>query len=223
VPHSLFKYFTERKWADAFIGGAVLFRSLAYFRDCEDQNVRSDRNEGIAIFRPTDGLLIHNQTQGTTFRWPDTAFESEANEKEIFVFCASRTLSDELSRRFEAAVCVEIKNISSFCARIQRRLPAAAKFYSGPVEYYDQGEGPGARWALPDRIARSKSPSYQWQDEYRFVFSLTDALNFENAAYRLVKGSNPKHGDQKSAEHPQHLVKVRTLRDICQLHAPRVK
>jgi len=31
--HSLYKYFIERKWAEAFLDGEVLFRSLAHFRD----------------------------------------------------------------------------------------------------------------------------------------------------------------------------------------------
>lgn len=89
--HSLYKYFTERKWAEAFLDGAVLFRSLAYFHDYEDQNVRSDRNEGTAIYRPQDGLVIHNQTQEKTFRWADSAFEATANQEEILAYCASRT------------------------------------------------------------------------------------------------------------------------------------
>jgi len=31
------KYFTERGWIEAFLAGEVLFRSLAYFRDYEDE------------------------------------------------------------------------------------------------------------------------------------------------------------------------------------------
>src|SRR5882762_3730947 len=105
---SLYKYFTERKWADAFLQGEVLFRSLAYFRDYEDECVRKDKKEGTAVFRPSDGLIINDQTQGRTFTLPGFAFESTANQEEILVFCASRSLTDELRRRFEAVVCVEI-------------------------------------------------------------------------------------------------------------------
>jgi hypothetical protein len=85
----LYKYFSERKWADAFLDGAVLFRSLSYFRDLEDKNVREDENEGVSIFRPEGGLVVHNQTQGTTFTLPDHALETVVKQSEIFVFCAS--------------------------------------------------------------------------------------------------------------------------------------
>jgi hypothetical protein len=65
--HSLYKYFSDLKWANAFLDGEILFRSLSYFRDYEDQNIRGDQKEGIAVFRPQTGLIVTNQTQGTTF------------------------------------------------------------------------------------------------------------------------------------------------------------
>jgi hypothetical protein len=34
--HSLYKYYSTRKWADAFLDGRLRFNSLAYFRDFED-------------------------------------------------------------------------------------------------------------------------------------------------------------------------------------------
>jgi hypothetical protein len=37
---NLYKYFTELRWAEAFLDGEILFRSLAHFRDYEDENVR---------------------------------------------------------------------------------------------------------------------------------------------------------------------------------------
>src|SRR5260221_9278887 len=48
----------ERRWADEFLDGNFLFRSLSYFRDYEDKNVREDQNEGNAIFRPEGGLIV---------------------------------------------------------------------------------------------------------------------------------------------------------------------
>jgi len=41
----LYKYFSERKWAEAFLDGSMLFRSLSYFRDLEDKNVRETRRK----------------------------------------------------------------------------------------------------------------------------------------------------------------------------------
>lgn len=213
---SLYKYFTKRKWADAFLDGEVLFHSLAYFRDYEDENVRKDRNEGTAVFRPADGLIVNNQTQGKTFHLPGYAFESTANQEEIFVFCTSRSHSDELRKRFEAIAYVEISKISTFCERIRKALPTTATFRAGRVEYYDQAEGANPRWALPDLIATSKLKSYEWQDEFRLVFCFTDALGFEKGALRLVKGDIREA--PKPAEHHEYLVKAPSLRDICRLH-----
>jgi hypothetical protein len=214
--HRLYKYFTERKWADAFLDGEMLFRSLAYFRDYEDENVRGDRNEGNAIFRPSGGLIINNQTQRTTFTLPEFAFESKANQEEILVFCVSRSLTDELRDRFEAVACVEILRVPTLCERLWRSLPPNATRYARRVEYYDEGDGAGTRWALPDQIATSKFKGYKWQNEFRFVFSLTDALGFEKGTSRLVRGETLE--PPKPAEHHEHLVKTGSLRGICHLH-----
>jgi hypothetical protein len=51
---------------------------LAYFRDYEDENVRKDKHEGTAVFRPADGLVVNNHTQRTTFTLAGYAFESTA-------------------------------------------------------------------------------------------------------------------------------------------------
>ena len=71
--HRLYKYFSDRKWANAFLDGEILFRSLSYFRDYEDKNVRGDEKEGTAVYRPKEGLVITNHTQGTTFTLSDHA------------------------------------------------------------------------------------------------------------------------------------------------------
>jgi len=214
--HSLYKYFTNRKWADAFLDGEVFFNSLAYFRDYEDGNVREDKNEGNSVYRPEEGLLITNHTQGKTFTMPGFAFESTANQEEVLVFCVSRSLTDDLRKRFNAVACVEIFKIKTLCARIERALPPRAAFRADRVDYYDLNEPPNPRWALPDQIAMSKFKSYAWQNEFRFVFCLTDALGFEKAALRLVKGDAREA--PKPAEHHSHLLRARSLRDICRLH-----
>ena len=125
---SLYKYFSEHRWADAFLRGEVHFRSLSYFRDSEDGNVREDQNEGTAIFRPAEGLVINNLTQRTTTTLLGHAMESSVNQEEIFVFCVSRSLTDELRKRFKAVACVEIVDIPKFCERIEAALPLTATF-----------------------------------------------------------------------------------------------
>jgi len=221
---SLYKYFSERKWAESFLRGEVLFRSLSYFRDYEDKNVREDQNEGTAIFRPEGGLVVNNLTQGTTFTIPGHALESSANREEIFVFCISRSLTDELRERFKAVVCVEILTVGTFCDRIEAALPRAATFPGRPdhtrighrVEYYQETEAGNPRWSLPDRIATSKLDSYAWQDEFRLVFSVTDALGFGKVAARVTPSSD--RTPPNPSEHHCYPVTAGSLRDICRLH-----
>jgi hypothetical protein len=198
------------------MAGQVLFRSLSYFRDYEDQEVRGDRNEGVSIFRPEGGLIINNLTQGKTVVLPNHTFESTANQDEIFVFCASRSLNDELRERFKAMVCVEILNIKAFCERVKGALPAAANFWGQEVEYYDHAEGGNPRWALPEKIAVSKLRSYAWQREYRLVFCLTNAMDFENVKLQLITDNFREIS--KRAEYPKYAVCVNTLSDISRLH-----
>jgi hypothetical protein len=222
---SLYKYYSERKWAEEFLDGKLLFRSLAYFRDYEDKSVREDQNEGAALFRPEGGLIVNNLTQGKRFILADHAFVSGAKQEEIFVFCTSRSDTDELRQRFKAVACVEILNIGTFCSRIEGALPPAARFpgragrparIGRRVEYYRETEGGKPRWALPDVIATSKLDSYAWQDEFRLVFSLTDALEFENVNTPLVHRKNAREAPKPGEHHSCH-VKAQSLRDICRL------
>jgi hypothetical protein len=224
--HSLFKYYNERRWADEFLDGKLLFRSLSYFRDVEDKNVREDQNEGNAVFRPEGGLVINNETRGTTLTLPGYAFESRVKQNEIFVFCMSRSLTDELRKRFGAVVCIEIMEVGVFCSRIEAAMPPAARFppqagrrparIGRRVEYYREAENGNPRWALPDRIATSKLDSYAWKNEFRLVFSLTDALEFEKVDTRVVHQSNPRE-PPKPDEHYSYLVNAQSLCDICRV------
>ena len=221
----LYKYFSERKWAEAFLDGSMLFRSLSHFRDLEDKNVREDEKEGVSIFRPKDGLIMHNETQGTTLTLPDHGLETVVKQDEIFVFCVSRSLTDELRESFNAVTCVEISNIGAFCDRVTAALPSSAKFPGPPgrqrigqrVEYYCESGDCNPRWALPDVIATSKRETYAWQDEFRLVFSLSDALDFEKIIGRIVPPGSPRP-PQKPDEHHSYGVTTQSLRDICRIH-----
>jgi hypothetical protein len=221
----LYRYFTEEKWADAFLDGSLRFRSLAYYRDFEDAEVRGDQNEGIAIMRPVAGLEVTNQTQHTKFIMPDSAFESVANAGEIFVYCLSKSDTEDQREKFRAVACVEIFNTKAFCRRVQAALPRRATFPGRPghqkigqhVEYYKVTAGVTPRWALPDLIAASKLHSYGWQDEFRLVFSLTDALAFEKVSVRVVQG--PSRRIANPADHHFYDLQLATsLRDIAVFH-----
>lgn len=224
---SLFKYYAERKWAEAFLDGRFRFWSLAYFRDLEDHGVRGDANEGTGIFHPDGGLRVMNETQGRAFTLPSRAFTSTARCDEIFVFCMSREFSATLWDEFSAVMCVEITNIPAFCRRVASLLPANARFpghprrerIGQPVVYYDASDAPDTRWALPDRIALSKLNEFARQREFRLVFSTTGALDFQNVALRLQLADSPPAAP--TSEHKSHDIDVGSLRDICQVHEIR--
>jgi|HubBroStandDraft_6_1064221.scaffolds.fasta_scaffold710729_1 hypothetical protein len=211
----LFKYFSDLKHAEQFLDGGMLFRSLAYFRDIEDE-ARGDEYEGTSKFLPDGGLIVSNQTQGTTFTLsPSMAFESSVNAREIFVYCVSQVLSADIAKEFNAVACVEVRRVAVFCDRIRRVLPATATFGARPVDYYPQTQGGSPRWALPEHIATSKLSRWSSQSEYRFIFSETDALGFEKVETRLVdRRTRPV---PRPEEHVPRFLEVGSLRDICTL------
>lgn len=219
----LYKYFSEERWADAFLKGEMLFRSLSYFRDYEDMNVREDQYEGTTVFQPPNGLIMNIEGQTEACLLPRYAFRSTTKQDEIFVFCLSRSLSEDLWQRFNAVTCVEISNVPTFCQRIEAALPTTAKFptlsnrsrIGHRVQYYETADPPRSRWALPDMIAISKQKGYAWQDEFRLVFSLTDALEFENINPCITNSVEREPPKPAAAEHYCHTITVGDLSDIC--------
>lgn len=226
-PRRLYKYFSNMEHAESFCNGSLLFRSLAYFRDYEDNNIREDKNEGASAYRPNDGLLVTNQTRGTQFILKGHSFVSTVKHEEIFVFCLSGVFESSLFKTFDAMACVEVLDIGAFCARIEASLPPKASLPETQtsrrrrighwVEYYDEAENCTPRWALPERIATSKLRSYAWQREFRLLFSTTDAFEFEKVALGLVPDG---HREVINTEQHHHCVlKAGSLRDICRLYS----
>lgn len=219
----LFKYFSSEKWSRAFLEGELLFRPLSYFRDYEDGGVRADQFEGVSIFRPSDGLTLRRQSDGRAISLPEHSFVSSVKQGEIFVYCLSRSLTPAIWDRFQAVACVEIHNVQEFCSRVVAALPAKVQFPGPPhrkrlgnrVVYYKHSESCSPRWALPDLIASSKHASYSWQDEFRLIFSETDALSFENVKLTIARDPAEIQGGQLN--HLKRPVHTGTLADICKL------
>ncbi|KQU95204.1 hypothetical protein [Devosia sp. Root105] len=218
----LYRYFTELRYAEAFIKGSLLFRSLSYYRDYEDDEVRADQSEGRATFKPHGGLEITNHTQRTKFTLAGSSFAASVKQDEILVHCMSTALTDEMRRRFGATACVEVHDVAAFCRRLEAALPDAVfPVTSGRprighhVEYYREDIPLQARWALPGRIANSKPESYRWQKEFRLVFSETKALDFMNIKNEIVIGTPTKA--QRPPFYPEKIVEAGSLDDICRL------
>jgi hypothetical protein len=220
---SLFKYFDNARWAEAFLNGELRFSSLAAFWRIEDGGVRGDPEEGRTIYRPRSGLTITNKTQGWTRTLPLTLASAVRRADEVFVFCLSQSFNPELWREFNATTCVEVLDIPAFCSRIEAAMPPGATFPGKPghtrighkVEYVRAADTLGTRWALPDKIATAKAIRYARQREFRLVFSLTNALDFEEVDLNLVQNgaSLALPAQNKEIAHVQ--IAAGSLRDIC--------
>ena len=82
--------------------------------------------------------------------------------------------------------------------------------------YYKESDNCNPRWALPDVIATSKLDKYSWQDEFRLVFSITDALNFQKCTFQI--SPDAQRQPENSAEHVKRKFHVGKLHDLCQIH-----
>ena len=164
---------------------------------------------------------MHNQTQGYTRVIPAGAFRANAKSNEIFILCASNSMKDELRVRFEAECCVEVLRVATLCARIEAKLPAGSTFMAKAISYYSKNDEIGIRWAFPDKITFEKIDCYSWQDEYRFAFSITDALAFGKTSQQLqipAPGTTDSPKPITIHEPSECNMLTRSLRDICRIH-----
>jgi hypothetical protein len=214
------RYFNEENARQFLQGGEVLFRALSYFRDYEDDGVRSDPFEGTLAHRPMDGLRVKLTKTGQEVEMPYT-LESTAREDDIFVYCMSTAVSREIGQRFGAQVAVEIIRPQEFLARVRsalalRRRLRPEKLVHQEVRYYQQHEPPIVDWALPERIALRKPLSFSWQQEYRLAVPLGDAFAVENVQVKLVPLGAAR--PPRAQAHPKILLKLGRLANICRSH-----
>ena len=201
--------------------GDVRFKSLSYYHQIEDGAVRGDRNEGSIYTQPNTGLVMHNHTQGYTRVIPGGVLRSSVRSDEIFVLCGSNSMKDELRIRFEAECCVEILKVINLRERIKAKLPAGSTFMAKALSYYSKNDEIGIRWAFPEKITFEKIDCYSWQDEYRFAFSITDALNFGRTSQEVQIPAPGTTELPKPSTIPvprEYSLTTRSLRDICRIH-----
>jgi hypothetical protein len=216
----LYKYLPSC-YLDRFVdNGQVLFRSLTYFQQYEDEKAVGDRFEGIRAFRPPQGLTVTRIATGEKFTIP-YSFHSAVFGEAILVFCVSESLSHELADEFHADACVEITDVNAFVSRLQDALlalhgPDSHVLLHGPVKYYAESEAPIVDWALPEQIVMSKLQAYAHQREYRFAFAEKHALEVERTRPSLVPGALRK---PDPAGHREQVLLLGSIRDICEVHS----
>jgi hypothetical protein len=216
---SLFKYFSNREYADQFLEGNVFCQTASYFRDYEDaeaRQVRGDEYEGTLVYRPAGGLQVNNVTNGTSGPL-QMGMECLVKGRDIYICCLSRSFDDVLLREFKAVACVEIVGPREFISRWENALPAEARrkeqHVARRVKYYNREDLPGNVWALPDLIITTKLKRFEYQKEFRLAYTSTDAFGFENCDYRLVdRIARPL---PKPEEHRCQTLELGNLRSIC--------
>jgi hypothetical protein len=215
---AIYKYVSKVDYAHLLLAGKVFHQTLGYFRDYEDSNAKQvigDQYESIHLYQPLNGLQVNNHTTGTSSLL-GMGFESSTRAGEIYVFCASLYMTDELKEEFGASACVDISRPRIFTQRWQHALPQNAKYFSRRVQYYEQDDVPGNIWPQPKRIATSKLSKFAYQKEYRFGFTTTCALDFGECSQQLIdRKSRPV---PRPDEHHNISLNLGDLSDICKLH-----
>ena len=213
---TFYKY-TESRFLDSFLDGHLRFQPLSYFKQQEDGLVRGDALEGTRPFRPPGGLQISKATGSGTLS-EEWAFVPKVATNEIFVLCLSRSQSGEIARRFNADVCVEIKDPQAFSERVRGAVKAQfppASSIQGRVSYYVETSEPGILWANPRAVVMAKPVSYSWQVEYRFAFGRPECLKSGATSQSLTKGT-PSTAAVAVAD--VRVVDVGDLRNIVKVH-----
>lgn len=189
---SVFKFFSEKAHAKAFMAGRLLLRSLSHFRALEaEEGGRGDGQDGVLTYALEGGLpLTFSDGRTETF---DGSFIAVPRHN-IFVLCGSNQPSPHLAERF-GGFCVEV-DPNVLTARLRQRANATAQFdyeqiVSSNVDYRVNDRPPGADWALPERLALTKPDSFAWQDEYRIAVPTRGAFTVEAVDLLLHSGDEP--------------------------------
>lgn len=217
---SLFKYLPSR-YLEAFVKrGELLFRSLSYFQNYEELQVRGDRHEGQRLYAPAKGLEIIKSESEEKLLLP-WAFESSVRARDIFVFCLSHVRSEQLASEFGADTCVEIHKPVVLLSKVRsaialRRWAKHARLLHASVEYYSPDEPPLAEWAVPERMVMRKKLAYSHQQEYRLAFARGDAFQVNNVQTQIT--ATPGAPQSTLEGHREHILRLGSLAKICTIH-----
>lgn len=219
---SLFRYLPE-EYLDAFVKrGEILFRSLSYYRDYENDGVRGDHFEGTRVHRPDDGLKAIDASGKPIIFLPNQNFESKADEDHIYVSCMSTECEADLATKFRTNVCVEIQNTDRFIERLAKAISKvlgkniSKQLVYGPVTYYTYNEKPMGDWALPEKIALSKLTDFIWQKEFRIAFPTNGAFDVYNVKVKVV--SADMHQPSKQISYAKMIYSLGDLSALCKIH-----
>lgn len=220
LPMKLYKYL-PREYLDSVLNdGAFLFRSLSYFQDYEDSEIRGDKFEGINKYNGKDGLEINNLSTGNKSK-ENWTYKSMVDSENIFIFSTSTELSAELAKEFKSNVCIEFIDIGKIINGIRkaverRRSIKPNTLIVGDINYYHESDPPGTIWAFPEKITFRKLECFSPQNEFRFAFSKLNALNFGNTKHEIDMAEPKKV--KRVQPYPEYLLKIGNISKYCVVH-----
>lgn len=220
LPVKIYKYLPREYLNSVLNDGAFLFRSLSYFQDYEDSEIRGDQFEGINKYNRKDGLEINNLTTGSKVK-ENWTFKSMVDAENIFIFSTSTKLSAELAKEFKSDVCIEFtdmgKIINGIRKAVERRKSIKPnKLMVCDINYYHESDSPGINWAFPEKITFRKLECFARQNEYRFAFSKLNALKFGNTKQEIEMATTNKV--ERVHPYPEYLLKIGNIRKYCVVH-----
>lgn len=195
LPSKLYKYLPAQFVSDVREKGVLLFRSLSYFQRLEGDAARGDYFEGMHVDHPDNDVTIPVLDTGQVIKG-DMAYLNQTKSEDIYCFCLSTELSDELVRAFGATACIEISDVPEFTRRVRKavgRLKSAADWEVDfrPLAYYNSNEAATIDIKNPRNLPFFKPVVYAEQAEFRIIaarktsFELTQAIiDWKNYDFR---------------------------------------
>ena len=192
------KFFSEEKYADAFVRGSLSLQTLRYFKQCENDEARGDPYEGAIEHEIDDQILTlvaTNQETGVTDKIVITKEDLAAPITmipewfdDVHIFCMyAATINDQnlqtpqdpdhIRRQLEIPQrcitewkhAVAITNRNEFLRRVRAAADRSGyEVYGGLVQYYDPEFGHGPLKSPMESIF-TKRVEFDYQNEYRFA------------------------------------------------------
>lgn len=131
---------------------------------------------------PDNPISITNLSVPSNLPWVgDAAVLNSIVPDDVYIFCVSEHLAQDLYTEFKCNTCVEITNPSLFLGRIQRAVAKRLSFRQygmlhGSVYYYAPNRKAPADISEPLNIPFFKHVDYSPQKEFRFVLPLKNSL-----------------------------------------------
>lgn len=170
LPNVLYRRFNDRKHAEYFMSGNIIFRSLQYYRDLAKKGdiIHGDSSEGSVIYAKK--LKAEIQKGGDYFSLGDfnsTRIETKSPDR-IFISCYSLNQN----RHHYGKYLVILKNPTAFLNRIEDSLLKMQTKY-GSVSYYPENHESFKPISQPDKpIWMYKKDNFSPDEEFRITINL---------------------------------------------------